>query len=67
MSTESTVDYTVALPKGSGTAVAGVASVGRGGFAAPLEESPSCCIFWLSKHTEFALFYFSSSFCLHGE
>lgn len=62
MSTESTVDYTVALPKGSQTAAAGVGSVGRGGFAAPLEESPSCSILWLSKHTEFALFFFFSLF-----
>lgn len=66
MSTESTVDYTVALPKGSQTAAAGVGSVGRGGFAAPLEESPSCSILGLSKHTEFALFFFFS-FCLHGQ
>lgn len=57
MSTESTVDYTVALPKGSWTAVVGVGSVCRGGFAATLEESPSCSILWLSKQTESALFF----------
>lgn len=38
MSTESTVDYTAALPEGSRAAGVGVGSVGRGGFAAPLEE-----------------------------
>lgn len=63
MSTESTVDYNVALPKGSCAAVVGVGSVGRGGFEAPLEDSPSCSILWLSKHTEFRLFFFFRSAC----
>lgn len=65
MSTESTVDYTVGLPEGSGAAVVAVCRLGGGG--APLEESPSCSILWLSKHTELAFFLFFFSLCPRGE
>lgn len=49
--------------RGGCTAVLGVGTVGRGGLVAPLEESPSCSVLWLSKHTEFTLFFFSPSAC----
>lgn len=49
--------------RGGCTAVVGVGTVGRGGLVAPLEESPPCSILWLSKHTEFTLFFFLPSAC----
>lgn len=63
MSSESTVDYNVALPKGKLYCCSGCWHPCRGGFAAPLEESPSCSILWLSKHTEFTLFFSFLSAC----
>lgn len=60
MSTESTVDYTAGLPEGGGAAVVAVCW-GWGWGWAPLEESPSCSILWLGKHTELAFFLFFPS------